>query len=663
MSRREDGGKSGKSAGWLFREGIRVHGMWEPLYFERIRGNVGDNQKVVYDFKRSRAFLEHLAGEGVNQVWFNWWKGYGLQHERQCQDQVARVFPLCRKLGMHPVCYCSLGSLTLDTLLLEEPDAADWIARTQLGQPTSCQVTFQCFRRRPCFSCEGYLAYMEKVVARAIDAGADGIHFDNIGMQAEPEACHCDRCTSLFREYLQQHYGGDLGEEIFGMRDFAHATVPWFNQHNPAGRFWRAMAPHHWAWIDFKCHVYASASRRLADFIHTRNADCFVEMNAGEGDGFAGAFWRGVDHDALYSKLELVCDEANGRERLNAKGAIVGPYRAKKLARSFGCAHWGDAEVVDFCEDLALSSAPYPFWRKYKDYQLRSVSRARVAVLRERNSLAYNRWDPYEEMLAFDQYLIERRISFDIVHNAQLARLDRRYQLLAVAGAEVMADEVRDAIVRFVRRGGRLLLTGASGVYDRYYRIRRQPAASGKLRTMKDYETALRPLNAFHELIGPDPLGSGQSVIRRQAGKGRVAWMRAMDVDRLPRTAENWMIGADWFMLPRNATDIDAVLAWLVPSGFGLRVDTGGKLYVHHAERQDTGEWLVHLINHEYPPRLARADLLLTVPRRPRRVVSISIDDAQEGFPLRREAFEMSGKTLRVPVEDIRRHRTVIVRF
>ena len=33
----------------------------------------------------------------------------------------------------------------------------------------------------------------------------------------------------------------------------------------------------------------------------------------------------------------------------------------------------GGAE--DFCEDLALSSAPPAFWRKYKDYQLEEMAR------------------------------------------------------------------------------------------------------------------------------------------------------------------------------------------------------------------------------------------------------------------------------------------------
>jgi hypothetical protein len=650
-----------KSANWLFREGIRPYCYFEPLYFDKLRGLCPDNRRQTYDFMRSRAFLEQVAAKGYNQLWINWWKGFGLRHEKACQDQVAALFPVCKELGLRVVCYHSFGSLTLDTLLPEEPDAVNWIARTQAGQPTSCQVTFQCFRNRPCFSSDGYLAYMEKVLARAIDAGADGIHFDNIGMQAEPEACHCERCTRLFREYLQAHYGGDLGEEIFGIRDFTHATVPWFNQHNPAGRFWRAAQPHHWAWIDFKCHTYGRAARRLADFVHRRNPEVYVEMNAAESDGLAAAFWRGNDHAESYPSIELVCDEGNPAPRLNAKGAIRGPYRAKKWSRAFGAAHWATGDTPDFCEDLALSSAPFGFWQKYKAYQLQARSRARIAVLRERFSLRYNRFDPWEETLAVEQYLIERRLPFDIVDNSQLADLGDTYALLIVAGVEVMADDVRDTLVKYVRGGGRVLFTGAAGVYDRFYRKRCQRVEA--IRTLDDYEQAGKPLNALHELIGEDPLGGAEASIRREVGRGRAAWIRAMDVDRLPRTPDHWMMGEDWYMLPRNAPEIDALLAWLAPEGFGVRVESAGKLYVHLAARADTGEQLVHLINHEYPPRTARADVRLEVTRKPLSVVSVSIDDAETDFPERVENFRMEGSKLLVPVEEIRRHRTVIVRF
>jgi hypothetical protein len=134
-------------------------------------------------------------------------------------------------------------------------------------------------------------------------------------------------------------------------------------------------------------------------------------------------------------------------------------------------------------------------------------------------------------------------------------------------------------------------------------------------------------------------------------------------VDSLPRSGETWIIRDDWLALPRNATEIDAAMAWLLPDGVGLRVDTNGKLYVHHAVREDTGELLVHMVGHEYPQKTARADVHLRVSGKPKSVVSVSTDDEQEGYAERPESFRMVGDELVVPVEEIRNHRTVIVRF
>ncbi len=661
-----------KPAQWTFEEGIRIGWgsamahvpMHEPLYFLNARGNAGDNEAQLHAFRRTRAYLEHLADLGCTQVWFNWWKGFGLEHERECMRQVADLFPICRELGLRSIAYFSLGSLTPDTLLAEAPEAEDWMTLTQNGGRASCQTTHQCFRVRPCFTSEGYLSYMEKVLAECLDAGADGIHFDNIGMPAEPEACHCPRCVQQFRTYLQERYRGNLGAELFGMSDFRHASVPWFNQHNTANNLKRASVPLHRAWIDFKCEVYASAASRLIDFIRSRKADAFVEMNLMEPDGFAAGFWRGNDYAMLMPKLEMVCDEGNRQDGLNKRGAIVGAYRAKKWARAFGCAHNSGARTrqlaSQFAEDLAFSNAPKTFWNKHRDYQLQSRSQAEVAVLREQLSLRYNRFEPWEETLAAEQYLIERRIPFDIVSNVHLENLDGRCRLLVLAGVELVSDAMRDRIADWVGQGGNLLLVGRTGMYDEHYRVRRRRVAV--VETMEQYRQALQPCNAFHALVGEDPHGGDSDVLIRECGRGRVGWLRGLDVDRVPRTAESWIIPYDMFMMPRNAWQLDEVLVSLLPDR-RLQVNTDGRLYVHHARRTDTGEDLVHLINHGFPPQIAMADVALRAEREVQDVVSVSVDDVEDEYPLRRETFEMRGEWLHVPVAGIRHHRSLIVRW
>jgi hypothetical protein len=389
-------------------------------------------------------------------------------------------------------------------------------------------------------------------------------------------------------------------------------------------------------------------------------------MNLMEPDGFAAGFWRGNDYALLMPKLEMVCDEGNRQDGLNQRGAIVGAYRAKKWAKAFGCAHNSGTRprqlASQFAEDPAFSNAPKTFWNKYRQYQLQSTSQAEVAVLREQLSLRYNRFEPWEETLAAEQYLIERRIPFDIVSNAHVEHLDSRYRLLVLAGVEVVADALRDRITDWVQQGGRLLLIGRSGMYDEHYRLRRHPVSV--VQTIDQYRQALQPCNAFHALIGEDPHGGDEDVLVREYGRGHVAWLRSLDIDRVPRTPDSWIIPFDMLMMPRNAWQLDAVFATLLPRDQRrLQVITDGRLYVHHSRRTDTGEDLVHLINHGFPGQVAVAGVALRAARKVKGVQSISVDDAENEYPLRCETFEMHGQWLHVRLVDIRHHRSLIVRW
>jgi len=51
------------------REGIVYSGQWEPIYFQKQSGHRNArNLDAAYDFKRSEAYVRHLASIGVNQL-------------------------------------------------------------------------------------------------------------------------------------------------------------------------------------------------------------------------------------------------------------------------------------------------------------------------------------------------------------------------------------------------------------------------------------------------------------------------------------------------------------------------------------------------------------------------------------------------------------------
>ena len=586
-----------------------------------------------------------------------------MDHERECQREASDTFAICRELGLRAVCYFSLGSLTPDTLLHEEPDAEDWFTLTQEGRRASCQTTHQPFRVRPCYTSEEYMLYMEKALEDCLNQGADGIHFDNIGMQAEPEACHCPRCQKLFREYLVEKYTEEQAMNLFGYKDLSKASIPWFNQHNSANTMFTAKVPLHRAWIDFKCKVYSEFANRLIQKIRSVKPDAFIEMNGMESDGFATGFWRANDYDNYMPELDMVFDEGNGQDYIDPNGLMRGTFRAKKWCRAYGAAHRAGRSprnsALDFAEDVGSFTAPKGFMNKYKALQMESRSDVKIAVLRERNSLLYNRIEPWYLTLVLEQYFIENRIPFDFITNPQIATKASEYEMLIVSGAEIISDEIRDELLDYVRKGGAIFLADQVGLYDENYLLRRkkvQPVV-----TLEDYAEARKNQNAFAEVLGEDPYAGDEDTLCRTFGEGRIGWVKKLDVPPFPRTEQNWMIPVNDILVPQNSDQIKSVLDYLMPEGCGIDAETEQKVYVHISKRVSHNELLVHLINYSYPDSEAAVKVTLAVDNCPEKVVSIAVDDHDEDFAERAENFDFKDGKVTININGIKHHRSIVI--
>ena len=656
-----------KACDWFYKEGIFMGGdyvpMHEPLYFLNSRGGAGTNEEAIYHFRRTRPYFEFLKDFGYNHVWFNWWKGYGMDHERECQKEAVDMFATCTELGLRSICYFSLGSLTPDTLLLEEPGAEDWFTLTQEGRRASCQTTHQPFRVRPCYTSEEYMQYMEKALEDCLNQGADGIHFDNIGMQAEPEACHCPRCQKLFREYLVEKYTEDQAMDLFGYRDLSQASIPWFNQHNSANKMFTAKVPLHRAWIDFKCKVYSDFANRLIQKIRSVKADAFIEMNGMESDGFATGFWRANDYDNYMSELDMVFDEGNTQDYVDSNGLIRGSFRAKKWCCAYGAAHRAGKSprnaALDFAEDVGNFTAPKGFMNKYKALQMESRSDVKIAVLRERNSLLYNRVEPWYSTLVLEQYFIENRIPFDFITNPQIKNKASDYSVIVISGAEIISDDLRDELFDYVREGGSVFFADQVGIYDENYLLRRKDVQS--VVTMEEYAEARKSHNAFAEVLGDDPYAGKEDVLCETLGKGKIGWLKKLDVPAFKKTVDAWMIPVNDILVPENSDQIKSVLDYLMPEGCGIKVETDQKVYVHTSKRVEQRELFVHLINYSYPDEAASVKVVLDIDGAPEKVVSIAVDDQDTDFAEREEVFTFEDGKLTIDVAGIKHHRSLII--
>jgi len=114
----------------------------------------------------------------------------------------------------------------------------------------------------------------------------------------------------------------------------------------------------------------------------------------------------------------------------------------------------------------------YDWHFRHEKYLRNEAPLARVAVLFSEQTAAYHagvaQGDRFEDhVLGMYHALVESRVPFELVHEAFLTpdRLDR-FKLLILADAAALSDAQCAAIRSFVDRGGSLLATFASSLYD-----------------------------------------------------------------------------------------------------------------------------------------------------------------------------------------------------
>ena len=593
----------------LREEGICYHGQWEPIYFMKQIGHNGENIESRYAFEFSEPFVAHLASIGVNQVWTRFFKGYGLAFEDSEQQKMRGLVECCHRHGIRVFAYCTFGTLALDALLSEEPGAADWVAKPDFFAHAAYS-NYQCFRARVDYTSQEWLAYMRRVVDKALDMGADGIHFDNAEMSIGFEACRCERCTRLFREYLAQRYGTRTaatrraGMARYGTNRFANAEPPWFTlgQHPVNQR--KVMVPLQQDWVEFRCECFTSALRGLTDHIRSRGR--LVEANLGKNENVNNPYYRGLDYERVFPLVDLAFHEDFDRPGFNRHGSPVCAIRSFKVADAFRLPLMMYARSpLELMESFALNPGAcgeawpnmsperqkqFAFIRRWRHYNTKSTSLGRVAVLRHRLSLSFDGYYAAQMASDIEQILQEDHVPFDILAASQLDRLSK-YALLIIPCMRWMRDSEGAAIAKWVKAGGRLLLVGEVGIRNEFNQVR---SAVKTIRTVEDFHRADESRPIFASLVR-QPFHAAFSV---KAGKGHVAFIPALEHVATPGTDQSdWRIERDHLNVPRNAEAVRAVLHELLEGEDLLHVEAPNHVVAEFRRREDTGEGVLHLLN------------------------------------------------------------------
>lgn len=492
----------------------------EPLTFRVRRGKHGVDQAEVFAYEHSEEFVRKAASFGITCLRTHYYKGGGMKYEAPEMRMTAAFVKLCHKHGIRVQGYVQHGTLSYETLFLEEPKARGWVALDQYGLKSSVTYGYQFFRYKPCINQRGHIEYLKKVVRKGIADGLDMFGFDNSAWSVEPSACQCPVCKCKFREFLNRKYrmrtaaGRREAWERFASTSFACVEPPnWHRWAMPINLF-EVDDPMIREWIDFKCECLKENIAEIGAFARSLKPDIVLEWNCYSAFGDNGAFWVGADVCRNMQHLDGVYNEQDPHAGITSDGVMTNMIRSFKLFKSYGkfmlpnCNYRsGDEERVklSMAEHLvfnsghvgmlpggytsdAVDTAKHPSRKQYIDFATRNrgifnetESIADVAVLESFDTLAYTRIEPHHSLVTVYQMLLVSNIPFDVLTLDRLAAI-AKYKAVILPNVKLLGDKHVETLLDYVRGGGKLLTTEQTGAFDACFRKRTaSPLQPGRL--------------------------------------------------------------------------------------------------------------------------------------------------------------------------------------
>lgn len=576
----------------------------EPWIFQVRRNNANFNQgqKEEYDYQTSEEFIKKLAEAGVTVYHIYCYKGFGFEAEKVNMEKAAEAAAIAHKYGLKVDTYVQWNTMAYETFFAEVPEAKTdlWYQVDENGKPLMLTYGYQqSFRYRPCFNHDGYMNYFkEKIIRYAVEVvKTDFLHFDNFDFNFPPEADFNPATIAAFRKYLNEKFTPKERMERFGFNNLSYVLPPMWNKDNPAEKMLTVNDPVIQEWIDFRCWTFTTRLAECAQFARELNKEVAIETNPHGLLGSNRAWEAGINHPELMQYTNAIWSEDPNNPKWE-NGVATGKFRHYKLGRTTNNFIFTYNEKPnDFAENLALNrnigwlgigipkgtAKKYlDFWHTNKELYINMQGAEKVAVLRSYPSMAYNIQETQVAVNMAEQALQQRQIPFDIIFDQQLAQL-AKYSVLVLADQESLTNETIEAIKTFVANGGGLVVTGNTGMFDGWRRLREQSMLAVMF-SEKDTDRTIKK-NAFSKEMEKNALSFKYK-------KGRVLY-----IPELIRPEGEIMLGFEtkWVM-PENVNELESAIYWAAGKRLPLEVKAPEWVGVSHdtQEKQD----VIHLWNY-----------------------------------------------------------------
>jgi len=586
---------------------------WQMPFYAHRTGGFPTWQDKSWDF----AFTEQAAMEmkeiGVTASVIDFFGGYGLTFEHSYLEKFKKTATLWHHYGIKVCAYVG-STLHYETLLVEKPEARDWLVPDYLGHPVIYGQRTD--RRWPYFMHPGFREYTKRALRLAIEQiKVDLFSFDHTSMQAEPRMFFHPLAIEDFRDYLRTKYTAEELSQWLGTSDVRYVFPPKVDwpQNTIEDRLFQE-------WMDFRCQMLALYYEEMATFIHSLNPAIGIITNPHMGlSGINTAWDEGVDYPRLIPHMQGAWSEEGNYPEVTADGILISEIRTFKMASILGARtvtytaipyvgmipdenHMklqmaqsmaysrqclGDIGPVDSLHKIPDGSRRYIrfFHDKFELY--RDVeSAAEVAVLHSYASLAYNNDRPYQSTWLFEQALIQSQIPFDIIFDEHLKDLSK-YRVLVLADQECIDEKQCDLIRHYVEDGGGVVATEFTSLFTKRH-VRR-----------RDFELAdLFQVTAPKLVLWVDDKPLSISPRRNQVGKGRVVYVAEVK-PAIAKPAAAPMTNQYW-KLPVNQGELIEAVRWASNGKLMLEVQAAPvTVTVNLLKQRSSGAMQIHFINYD----------------------------------------------------------------
>jgi hypothetical protein len=192
--------------------------------------------------------------------------------------------------------------------------------------------------------------------------------------------------------------------------------------------------------------------------------------------------------------------------------------------------------------------------------------------------MAYSTYETQMAVNMAEQALQQRQIPFDIIFDQQLEQLNK-YYVIVLADQESLTDESIAALKQFVKDGGGLVITGNTGNFDGWRRLRKVSMPE-------------------EMLVESDPIATKKTALRGNLisfdyGKGKVIYLPELIQ---PKGEVKLGFESVW-MMPENANELESAVYWTAGKRLPLRVTAPEWIGVSH-DTQENRE-IIHLFNYQ----------------------------------------------------------------